>query len=1102
MADQVGTPAHAYRGAGNEESPSSVGMGMNPMPKAYGPYRHGQNVRQMTAEIVRASPESLASKAAREHQRRKKEAAIASAQGEENKVVVLDFCSRNTTVVVSAGRAAGAGSNERAVPGFVGSLPLSLPTAMSDIYDHRLLHAQIVSYEMSALLQKNQDAVAAMGDAQLQKPVYANATALVGQTSEQYALCITEQFAIENRNRVVELAPTMAVSMPLTLTPVTMLLRASPAAAAVLRSAYRFGKSGPGSPSGAGDDFYVLFTAGASHDYVPGLLFYLLIGAPLDVHALHAAPEPDGGALAFGASTPCFETVDWLGDDRLLCRRIGKVAGHPPTHQPFLRSGHTNGMRTQKPSFVFEPAATSSVGGGGGALRTTSNQGDDVAWLYWSYDEATAAAAHVTASNGTDDAPFDVVYRAQLSPQQPTRVHAYVPPPTSPAEVAAFVSSVTQIVRETADPDSAEGLAAFERVVYDGLTDTYVVNVAGGSKSGNAGFIRHRVLLGAGVSPLNVPLKRLSMLLNENTPEGKQRYANAALANGGLWVTIPAAPDNRLPVSMLGADRRPHRLVVAIPPGRWRLREWASLFQAALQQAASDGGVAHGGEHYAFEVTATRVTVDTARVATEQWMSASASQSRSTLPPPFRNRPYDVQAFVWTIRNAARHAYAFTLQWNEAKLLAAVLDVEPRVHSVTADTDFAWTSRLFSSSDAAVVAPVVRQWAQSSSDTSVPRAAYTVHVDDRNNTATLVQAPRRSLLIRAPPPPHHSSSDEDEDTSTSSESSNDSESASSHSSHSHSSHSSHSSSSSDGEEEGGCGDEKTDKDGEHCAHGSHSRRKHTHTPTVYAEGNHVVFTNARGSLPFVAGDVVWVTTTRGCTVTTIGVVVDAEPCSVLHRNGRLQRKLPLTGLPASSLLGDTVLLEPSPVGFNLHLHSAEPPEQSNNRKDSITSFDRVSSQRSAVSRWLGFRPLTRSDRTSYTADGSAEALVDEVLLLRIPELCTTGLSESRGAHYTQLSPFEDVLEEHYAILLLDRPRAVYRYDGTLTAGLATSSSARVAAAISQAVRQGMEQHANAVTLSGSMVRPAFVSFVLLRPDGTPYGTGGFPLSASLEVVYS
>src|SRR5690606_18976156 len=108
---------------------------------------------------------------------------------------------------------------------------------------------------------------------------------------------------------------------------------------------------------------------------------------------------------------------------------------------------------------------------------------------------------------------------------------------------------------------------------------------------------------------------------------------------------------------------------------------------------------------------------------------------------------------------------------------------------------------------------------------------------------------------------------------------------------------------------------------------------------------------------------------------------------------------------------------PSPVGFNLHLHPALPPLDS--EKPNVASNERLASQKGAVARWLGFtKPFTRSNCRSYTSNAAPESILDERILLRIPELVTLGLSEQRENHYQQLSPFDPILSESYNVLSL------------------------------------------------------------------------------------
>lgn len=174
-----------------------------------------------------------------------------------------------------------------------------------------------------------------------------------------------------------------------------------------------------------------------------------------------------------------------------------------------------------------------------------------------------------------------------------------------------------------------------------------------------------------------------------------------------------------------------------------------------------------------------------------------------------------------------------------------------------------------------------------------------------------------------------------------------------------------------------------------------------------------------------------------------------------------------------------------PVGFNVHLHRDAPSD------DACKSyFDteksralRVVSQNNAVTRYLGFlSPTTRSGAFCYQSDRPPATLVDEALLVRVPELLPLAISEARNTLYAAPSPFDARLSEYYSQLLLDRSSGEYRAGSYTTGSLAQA----------EAVGAPGSSHVNCLQ---------HMTVQLLRPNGDVYQAQGNNFQLTFELVY-
>ena len=178
-----------------------------------------------------------------------------------------------------------------------------------------------------------------------------------------------------------------------------------------------------------------------------------------------------------------------------------------------------------------------------------------------------------------------------------------------------------------------------------------------------------------------------------------------------------------------------------------------------------------------------------------------------------------------------------------------------------------------------------------------------------------------------------------------------------------------------------------------------------------------------------------------------------------------------------------------PVGFNLHLHSNVPSNESTfNYFDSDkSSVPQQVAAVNAVTRFLGFRrPTTRSGSFCYTSDQVPASIIDETLLIRVPELLALATSESRDTLYTPQSPFDTAMTQYYAQFLLNRANGLYRASPALVAPLPDLSAPR-----------------DLLPAKGSSGVPCLqsVTVQLLRPDGSAYSTHGNPFVVTFELIY-
>lgn len=973
-------------------------------PVAYSPFRHAQQARQLTAQAVDdpfdvGGSGSLAARAAFEHTRRKKLSdAVSSAAS--IRTAIVDFVSTQSNAALH--------DSQRCAtprPGVVGSMPLRLSDPITNILGHTLLYAQISSYELRDLRRRQTVAPPCADTPIIDLPVNAAPRAC---REEQYALTISEKYTIDDCNRIVELLPnTAAVALPRTLTRVRSLVRLSPLAAGACGC----------------DPVYVVRTE-CAHDYVPCMVFYLLVGGTLLRTPLQAecdSGDPACDPLKPGAATICFLVLDVVDDHALLVRQIGTVCDTPPNFRP-LTSRRTGAIRGQRPSHVFVACGEPCY-----AVKSEKQQVcDDIeqnvqTWLSW--DEHTVMAeAERAFGEGDGTFPYITLYQVAscsgVAPSDPCcdskpprceppspcgATFAYVPPPTSPEQLASLIDGVVASIR-AASCHTSTALHGVTGVDYDAQIDMYSVKLS------NGGFVRYRTLLTPDTSSLNFPLRRLRMVATEQCFTSKQQYLQRVL-DGTHWFVVNADNDTfrvalNTPAAAGSTCQTTTCANIVVPSGCYTGTDLAALLQQLLTMTF---GVPFTVQFRVYNVEST-------------------PPNREPLGENY-NAPYAVQAFVFTIAlsDCAPPTSTFTLYLAATPHFAALIDYEARCYRRVRCTKGRFLAAL----------PGCDPCPPPGVTLPCPRRRYRAFVDQSCGQTTLQQCAVAPTPCTWPtePAPHGCIVLACE----------------------------------------ACASDECDPDDE-------------------CDTNACCF-------PYCQGDVLWLPATNpvcatcgddkkgvplmGAIVVAIDPVIDtnASP-DELHCSYLVRTHLSAKGTPAPPP-NSVVCALASPVGFNVHLHPALPPVASNNLKPSVSSSERVAAEWSAVARWLGFdNPATRSGETSYTSASGGTVLLDEYILLRIPELCTIGLSEHRATYYNQLSPFDDVLEEVYAVLVLDRGSLAYRYSSTRFAN------------------DGFLRAVQFLTRpsSGQTCTPT-LSFQLLRPDGSPYETGGSPLVASVGIYY-
>ena len=700
---------------------------------------------------------------------------------------------------------------------------------------------------------------------------------------------------------------------------------------------------------------------------------------------------------------------------------------------------------------------------------------------------------------------------------------AYIACCTSPSQLACFANQVVE-----SGLLSGVVMHAVRQVSYDALQDEYTVTFAGAREHDERIVRRTKNLLGSidHYSPL--ALSRNVMLATAKCPAAKELYLQRALRGGYFFEIREGVNDCFTLFIHLAECAEVRQKNIKLPPGLFKPAELVDCIGQRLNEA-----VDMERECFDFRVDFTLHPTD-GLMAWQQCLANKSNKQQQQNFPMLANLPYEAHTFGFLVENVKRRRFA--LDFSECIKLAATLDFAPR------RTNFA----LSHGSRALATIIAARNCADrcASEQGAIPpckvpklRALYTANVDRCTGLTTLEQkslnplycgsldvelvfskeaaccedGPDNELLLPEPllicEQPcckyddvaaecgdgqcsvallddcenQQQQGDDDDDEPCNNDNTccydcNDPCVA----------------SSSSATNDDSCGNSLCNS----CCHGARAECADSVDERCRA---YIVFQLPHSAcdpavLPLCAGDVVWLTL-QNCR--TIGACVSAvwRECGAIVKyklaldyNGRkLYNDLHGTKdeVCVPSHLPLRMTLEP--IGFNLHMN---PTQTEKHMLDTDLPAVRHSAQ-SAVSKWLGFaNAQTLSGNSVYTSTSTPQSLLDERLILCIPEINQCGRKLPR---YGVQSPFDTALTRHYGVLVLKRAEGVYRYDNSVDSltGFLDSHHCN---------DDNCPNGCRAINAAGNSPTKC-LSFHLLRSDGSAYVSGGDTLVSSVELCF-
>ena len=626
---------------------------------------------------------------------------------------------------------------------------------------------------------------------------------------------------------------------------------------------------------------------------------------------------------------------------------------------------------------------------------------------------------------------------------------AYIGCSTCPKQLADFVNNVVEC-----GVYSGQAMHNVRGVTYDALQDEYCVTHEDGSST----FTKN--LLGDSNHYATFALSRNAMLATQKCPSAKELYLNRAL-RGGYYFSVECGVNDTLPLFIhIKECSKVVALVVRLPVGFFKADEFTLCFAEALNKAVAD-----------MYRSCFCFCVDFASHPAErlvQWRDSGLRNPAATTADA-----YEARAFSFVIRNKKPHRFA--LDFGSASQLASLLDF-PAERTPFAHAQGSRAIRpILELRENSKKSLCLRDFGPNWCHRQKLRATYCANVDPCTGVTTLRQKSLNSLYcgsIDVEMVPclaaalSNAGPDNEIEIPESLCVANNEK--------------------SDGEQceapcavyLDDCDDDGSSSDEEDC----------TDTGCFTYLVFQLPHTDCDPAiLPLCAGDVVWLRCGE-CAIAACVARVWRHCCDAVHYKVALHyqpKKL------RAALLGDeggddcpTLKLRMTlePVGFNLHLN----PGRTTSFKEHDGLPRLVKSTHSAASKWLGFYSAqTKSGRTVYASDSCAQSLLDERLILIVPEINECGRTVPR---YAAESEQNDALVKHYGVLNLDRVAGVYRYDNT------SDSLSGACYGCGANSCQCVESSAKAAVKT--------LSFHLLRSDGSAYDTCGEPLVASVELCFA
>jgi hypothetical protein len=673
---------------------------------------------------------------------------------------------------------------------------------------------------------------------------------------------------------------------------------------------------------------------------------------------------------------------------------------------------------------------------------------------------------------------------------------AYIPCPTSPQQLAAFANQLAGSALHA-------GLEMHVRqVTYDPLVDEFAVTFENEHHHNQEPIVRRtKNLLGSidQYSPLS--LSRNAMLATSKCPGAKQLYLERALRGAYFFEIVPNINDRFTLLLHIAECSEVRQRTIKLPPGVFKANEFVACLGEVLNETAECER-----KLFEFRVDFTLHPTEGLLAWQQCGIGSSTTKKQRQNFPTLGTSPYEAHSFGFLITNVKQHrfALAFTTE------IAATLDFEAR------RTSFATMHGSRALATVVDVAQCVDAPLRSAPPCKTPkmRALYTAHIDTCTNLVTIEQkglnplycnrlkayvvfsreraccdqGPSNEIFVQGAPSRPASPA------AATTASGVQTEYPKEHC-----------------EERLPCDVEATLFD--HCELGPRCdaascddcQLVDTCETSACSESAYLVFALPCNDcepavLPLCAGDVVWLT--LGCRTVAACVQLVWRDCKVdcqrearfkiqlaygaralyndlfgIHDGNAPERRLP------SHLLVHLTLEE---IGFNLHMNPAV--TETTALEGSLQPVQ--TSSQSAVSRWLGFRNArTLSQRHCYTSDSCVQSLLDERLILCIPEINNVGRKQPR---YGVQAPTDTALIRHYGVLTLDRAHAVYKYDNS------TDSTTGI---IDQFLCNNNTCPETCNVSAAGTAPTQCLSFHLLRSDGSAYVSCGDALVASVEICY-